>query len=282
MRKITAKKATFFVVAIAFLIVWNIGSYHVVAHKGIDFFSAGDDSNLGINVIGVIDPPLGNATRPGIGAMFSMMVLVLPTEITIVCLAEIVISSATGLDPKKKSLTRLGIMLGSASAISVFTGIVNYLLIYPAIHDIPIHTKTYLEPGTGEDGIPAVYIPQYGDAETFYSLGLNVFFLILAIIIIIGLHFVAFRFIQGLKYSATGISCALPVILYPILWSTLINQETVRAFDEMTGSIWTLTLIIGLGFILIILLLLLWKLTLLGTAPKEDKDPTAPQIDKMP
>ena len=292
MRKSTLTKATFFVVAIAFLIVWNIGSYHVVANKGLDFItpainSAPEDPNLGTNVIiGEIDPPLGNATRPGIGAMFSMMALVLPTEMTLVFLAEIIISSAIGIDPKKKSLTRLGIMLGSASAISVISGIVHYLLVYPAIHDIPIHKYTYLEPGTGitvdDVYIDPVYLPQYGDAATFFSYGLDIFFLILAAVIIIGIHFPAFRFIQGLNNTASGISLALPLIAYPIIWNMLVSQETVRAFDETTGNIWTLTLIIGMGFVLLIVALLIWKLTLIGTAPKEEIDPNKPQLEKMP
>ncbi|MHA1154823.1 MAG: hypothetical protein ACTSQK_01835, partial [Candidatus Heimdallarchaeota archaeon] len=154
MRKSTISKAIFFVVAITFLVVWNVGCYHVIAHRGIDFITPASNStpgnaNLDTNVVGVIDPPLGNATKPGIGAMFSLMALVLPTEIALVFIAEILLGTAMGLDPKKKSLTRLGIMLGSAGAISVISGIVHYLLVYPAIHDLPIHTKTYLELGTG-------------------------------------------------------------------------------------------------------------------------------------
>lgn len=291
MRKSTISKAIFFVVAIAFLVVWNVGCYHVVANRGIDFITpalnnAPGDANLDTNVNSVIDPPLGNATRPGIGAMFSMMALVLPTEITLIFIAEVILGTSIGLDPKKKSLTRFGIMLGSAGAISVISGIVHYLLVYPAIHDIPIHINTYLEPGTGIEvegvEIPAVYLPQYGDAATFNSFGLNIFFLILAAIIIIGIHYPAYRYIQGMNNTSSIVSLALPLIAYPIVWSTLIKQVTVKAFFESTGSIWTFTALIAGGFVLFSLLLLIWKLTLLGTAPKEEKkDPLTPQTEKM-
>lgn len=291
MRKSTISKTIFFVVVIAFLVVWNIGCYHVVAHKGIDFISPAvnntpGDTDLDTNVIGVIDAPLGNATKPGIKAMFSMMVLILPTELVLIFIAEVIISTAIGLDPKKKSLARLGIMIGSASAISVISGIVHYFLVYPAIHDIPIHRNTYLEPGTGVEVegimIPPVYMPQYGNTTTFHSLGLNIFFLILAAIIIIGIHYPAYRYIQGMKNTPSLISLALPLITYPIYWSTLTNQVTEKAFFESVESTWTLTLIFAGGFIMLILLLLIWRLSLVGTAPKEEKNPTASQIEKMP
>ncbi len=290
LRKSTISKAIFFVVAIAFLVVWNVGCYHVVANRGIDFITpalnnAPGDANLDTNVNRVIDPPLGNATRPGIGAMFSMMALVLPTEITLIFIAEVLLGTTMGLDPKKKSLTRLGIMLGSAGAISVISGIVHYLLVYPAIHDIPIHRKTFLEPGTGVEvegvWIPEIWLPQYGDAATFNSLGLNIFFLILASIIIIGIHYPALRYIQGMKNSVSIASLALPLIAYPLIWSTLIKQDTVKAFFESTGSFWTFTILLASGFTLFFVLLLIWKLTLLGTAPKEEKDTMAPQVEKM-
>ncbi len=291
MRKSTISKAIFFVVAITFLVVWNVGCYHVIAQRGIDFITPASNStpgnaDLDTNVVGVIDPPLGNATKPGIGAMFSLMALVLPTEIALVFIAEILLGTSMGLDPKKKSLTRLGIMLGSAGAISVISGIVHYLLVYPAIHDLPIHTKTYLEPGTGVEVegvfIPEVWLPQYGDAATFNSLGLDIFFLILAAIIIIGIHYPAYRYIQGMNNTTSIVSLALPLIAYPIVWAMLVNQVTVKAFYETTGTVWTMTALISGGLVLFFTILLIWKLTLMGTAPKEEKNPTEPQTELMP
>ncbi|MHA1555453.1 MAG: hypothetical protein ACTSPM_00825 [Candidatus Heimdallarchaeota archaeon] len=291
MRKSTISKAIFFVVAITFLVVWNVGCYHVIAQRGIDFITPASNStpgnaNLDTNVVGVIDPPLGNATKPGIGAMFSLMALVLPTEIALVFIAEILLGTSMGLDPKKKSLTRLGIMLGSAGAISVISGIVHYLLVYPAIHDLPIHTKTYLEQRTGVEVegvfIPEVWLPQYGDAATFNSLGLDIFFLILAAIIIIGIHYPAYRYIQGMNNTTSIVSLALPLIAYPIVWAMLVNQVTVKAFYETTGTVWTMTALISGGLVLFFTILLIWKLTLMGTAPKEEKNPTEPQTELMP
>jgi len=291
LRKSTISKAIFFVVAITFLVVWNVGCYHVIAQRGIDFITPASNStpgnaNLDTNVVGVIDPPLGNATKPGIGAMFSLMALVLPTEIALVFIAEILLGTSMGLDPKKKSLTRLGIMLGSAGAISVISGIVHYLLVYPAIHDLPIHTKTYLEQRTGVEVegvfIPEVWLPQYGDAATFNSLGLDIFFLILAAIIIIGIHYPAYRYIQGMNNTTSIVSLALPLIAYPIVWAMLVNQVTVKAFYETTGTVWTMTALISGGLVLFFTILLIWKLTLMGTAPKEEKNPTEPQTELMP
>ncbi len=289
MRKSTISKTIFFVVAIAFLVVWNVGCSHVVANNGLDFISptlnnVQGDANLDTNADEVIDPPLGNATKPGIGAMFSMIALLLPTEITLIFIAEVIFGTSMGLDPKKKSFARFGIMLGSAGAVSVVSGIVNYLLVYPAIHDIPIHRHTYLKPGTGIEVddvmVPPVNLPQYGSAETFNSFAVNILFLILAAIILLGAHYLALRYIQRTKITASIVSLILPLVIYPIIWSTLIKQVTEKAFFEKTGDIWTFSALLAGGFILFSLLLMLWKLTLLGTSPKEEIDPTASQIEK--
>lgn len=268
-KKIMAK-STFLVIVAALLVIWSISSYYVVANNNFSVFkpttdSIPDETNFGTNQVEeVINPPLGNNTnRPGWYAVFSFMVMNLPLEITLVFSAEIIIGSASKMDPKKLNMRRLGLMFGSASAISVFSGIIQYFLIYPAIHDLPIHNKTYVDLITEE------ILPQYGGAPTFYSEGVDILLLIVSMILLLGFHFLAFKYIQGLKYVTSSISLALPIIAYPLIWSGLTKQVTERAFYEKYSSMFILLLIIAVGYILMVFILFIWRLSLVGTAPKK-------------
>ena len=273
LQKKALKITTFMIIASAMFLIVNIGSYYVLAKTDNSYvlFTNENDSagsELGSNVNEIISPPLGNETTlPKWTTMFSLMALLLPIEIVIVFSAEIILGTSLKLDPKKKNLQRLGIMLGSSAALSVFGGIIHYLLVYPAIHDIPIHKYTFIIPGTDNQTSP-----QYGIAQTFYGLGVDVVLLALSMLLILGLHFLAFKFIQGFNWTSTSVSTGLGLIFFPSIWAILIKQVTEKEFIETTGSLWTIMTIIACGFILFLLLLLLWKLTLVGTAPKMETE----------
>ncbi|HUU77450.1 MAG TPA: hypothetical protein VMX55_03840 [candidate division Zixibacteria bacterium] len=270
MQKKIIAKSTFLVIVAALVVIWSISSYYVVANNNFSIFkpttnSNPDKTNFGTNQVEeVINPPLGNNTnRPAWYAIFTYMVMNLPLEVTLVFSAEIVIGTASKLDPKKLSMQRLGIMFGSASAISVFSGIIQYFLVYPAIHDLPIHNKTYVDLITEE------ILPQYGGAPTFYSEGVDILLLIVSMILLLGLHFLAFKYIHGMKYVTSGISLAIPLIAYPLIWSGLTKQVTERAFYEKYSSMFILLLIFAVGYILMVFILFIWRLSLIGTAPKK-------------
>ena len=275
MQKISKIKSTLLIFAAALLVIWSISSIYVVANndfndQNITNNSIPGDTDLESNVIGIIEPPLGNNTNlPPWYSVFTYMVMNLPFEITIVFSAEMIIGTAIKLDPKKLNIKRLGIMLGSAAALSVFMGVIQYFLLYPAIHDLPIHNKTYIQPGTGTDEVPAVYLPQYGGAPTFYSEGVDYLLLIVAAILILGLHFLAFKYIQNFKYLTAGVSLVIPLLVYPIFWNSLTKQVTVNKFYAQYESSFFIFLLISLGYISIILILFLWKLSLVGTSPQK-------------
>ncbi|MFW9924284.1 MAG: hypothetical protein ACFFDW_13450 [Candidatus Thorarchaeota archaeon] len=276
MQKKAVNKSLLMLLAAALLIVCSIGTYYIRAESGnsaispeINSLPNGDSISIAIEE--PINPPLGNNTNlENISGMFSSMALYLPIEITIVFVAEIIMGSALKLDPKKMNLKRLGIMLGTAAALSVICGIVHYTLVYPAMHDIPIHQYTYdiYYPATNQ----TITYPQYGGAETFFSYGVDIIVMLAAALIIVGVHFPAFKYIQRFNYLNSGVSTALPAIIYPIIWNMLINQVTANQYIEQLGNIWTLMLIFAVGFILIVLLLLIWKLTLIGTTPPESTE----------
>ena len=275
MQKISKTKSTLLIFAAALLVIWSISSIYVVANNDFDNLnitrnSNPGENNLGSNVVGIIEPPLGNNTNlPPWYSVFTYMVMNLPFEITIVFSAELIVGSALKLDQKKLNMKRLGIMLGSSAALSVFMGVIQYFLLYPAIHDLPIHNKTYIQPGTGTEEIPAVYLPQYGGAPTFYSEGVDYLLLIVAAILILGLHFLAFKYIQNFKYLTAGISLIIPLLVYPLLWNSLTKQVTENKFLEKYESIFFIFLLVSLGYIAIIIILFLWKLSLTGSSPQK-------------
>ena len=196
-----------------------------------------------------------------------MFVFTFPLEISICFIGEFVFANAIGLDPKQHNIKRFLLVMGTAIAISIITSLVHWTLVWPAIHDLPIH-RGYMEydPSAGEE------VLLYGDAEPIFSRGLDIFFLFLAAIIIIGVHFPAIRFIQNSNWKVAVGTMALPTIFYPIIWSILARQRTEGLYMEKTGQIFNITLLLALAFVVGILLIFIWRLTLMGTGTKPESN----------
>lgn len=286
------KKNAFILIVSAVLLAYNIGSFYVVAYKGVDIFTPSSNSvpppeeaTPEVNIDRIIDPPLGNdTTLPNATTFFTLMVFNIPIEITIVFLAEILVGSILKTDRQRMSFLRLLLLLGSALLLSVGSSAVHYTAVWPALHDIPLYSgHTYNQTITLMNGTEVVEImPQYGGAQAFFSFGVDIILLIVAIIVIVGMHFAAFKWIQKLKYSVSGFSLVIPALYYFIIWNSLARQITVEAFWEKTGNHFNLSLIFGLGFILMVLLILLWNLTLAGTKPDVKQSPEAAIYDEVP
>ena len=268
------KKNAFIFVAATIVLLWNIGSYYLVAHEGVDLFNPssnnvpiGDESPM-VNFDGIIPPPLGNQTNlPNASTLFTLMVFNAPIEITIVFLAEILMGSILGSDEKDRlNFLRLLLLLGASLMLTAANSVVHYLMIWPALHDAPIHAgHTFNDTSTLEE------IPQYGGAQTFFSQGVGIVMFLLAALIIVGMHFPVFKYLLKYDYIVSFASLGLPAIYYLIIWISLSKQITENLFYEKIGSQFTLGLIIATAFVVGVIVILLWNLTL-RTGPKKDAE----------
>ncbi len=387
MRKQGLKKTAFILIVSAAILLYNIGTYDLIANQGVDILTPmNNESQPGDTVITpnadqVIDPPLGNQTiLPKFNTVFTMMVFNFPIELAIVFFAEMVFSSIVKTDRKKMNFLRLLILLGSASALTVVNSLNHYFLIWPAIHDWPIHaghtyndTSTYeLKPlyGEQEDPINANYSlttqswtfihevnlsanqitkyqwvsdlsvqgrevtkEQYNTMQglsvsersayfetlgysdgiqdknkttvdlegsiyfvffnpnslqanlsvtytyqyTFFSPAITILVLIFAAIIILGIHFAAFKFIQKLSLTCSGISLLMPAVYYPVIWSAMARETRAQDLYETTGNQFMFALIVSGLFLLTIILVLIWNLTLVGTQARTKTQDTESQ-----
>jgi len=268
MRMKGMKKTAFILVVSAAILLYNIGTYSLIAEKGVDILSPmyneGQPGQTEItpNADQEIDPPLGNQTNlPGFNTIFTMMAFNFPIELTIVFFAEMVFSSIIKSDRKKMNFLRLLILLGSAAALTVVNSVNHYFLVWPAMHDWPIHAgHTYNDTSTYE------LKPLYGEQQdTFFSPAVTILIFIAAAIIILGMHFLAFKYIQKLSFLCSGVSLLMPALYYPIIWGALASQTRHIDLYEKTGNQFMLALIISGGFLLTIVLMLIWNLTLVGT-----------------
>jgi hypothetical protein len=369
------KQITFILIISAAVLLLNFGTYNLIAVQGVDFLSPMSNEDppgepvLAPNVDQEIDPPLGNqSVLPGFSTIFTMMAFNFPIELTIVFFAEMVFSSLIKADRKKMNFLRLLILLGTAGCLTVVNSVNHYFLVWPAMHDWPIHaqhtyndTTTYeLRPLYGEqedpinnshtltaeswifiqeinlsknqitkyqwvsdlsvqgkevtqeqyiamqglsdsersayfedigytDGIQdngktkidisgsvyfVFYNPNNVDANldvtytyqyTFFSPAVTILILILSAIIILGIHFLAFKYILKLSFLNSGVALLLPAIYYPIIWNSLARQTRSLDFLEKTGNQFMFALIVSGLFTLAIVLILIWNLTLMGT-----------------
>lgn len=267
MRMQGMKKTAFILIVSAAILLYNIGSYNLIANQGVDIltpmYNEGQPGETEItpNVDQEIDPPLGNQTSlPRFNTIFTMMAFNFPIELAIVFFAEMVFSSIVRSDRKKMNFMRLLILLGSASALTVVNSLNHYFLIWPAMHDWPIHAgHTY------NDTTTLLNEPLYGEQDTFFSPAVTVLIFIAAAIIILGIHFAAFKFIQKLSITCSGVSLLMPALYYPIIWSVLAKQTRESDLFEKTGNQFMFTLVISGIFLLTVILVLIWNLTLVGT-----------------
>ncbi|NHJ33544.1 MAG: hypothetical protein FK732_11855 [Asgard group archaeon] len=371
------KKTALILVISVVVLLYNIGTYNLIAEKGIDIlnpmYNEGQPDRLETNptINQEIDPPLGNQTNlPRFNTIFTMMAYNFPIEIAIVFFAEMVFSSLVRSDRKKMNFLRLLILLGSAAALTTVNSLNHYFLVWPAIHDWPIHAgHTYndtsvspyvLRPLYGEQEEPinknyslsnqswiliqevnlsknqitkyqwvsdssvqgsevtkeqflvmqgqnsserSAYFETIGYTEgikdngktsidsdgslyfvffnpnsiqanidltytyqyTFFSPAVTILVLIIAMLIILGIHFLAFRFIQQLNIVTSGVSLLMPAIYYTVILSTLARQTKAHEFFEKTGDQFMFALVLSGVFLLTIVLVLIWNLTLMGT-----------------
>ena len=262
------KKTAFILIVSAAILLYNIGSYDLIANQGVDIltpmYNAGppDETEVNPNADQEIDPPLGNQTNlPKVNTIFTMMVFNFPIELAIVFFAEMVFSSIIKTDRKKLNFLRLLILLGSASALTVVNSLNHYFLIWPAMHDWPIHAgHTY------NDTTTLLNEPLYGEnQDTFFSPAVTILIFITAAIIILGIHFLAFKFIQKLSITCSGVSLLMPAIYYPVIWNAMARQTRQQDLFEKTGNQFMFALIVSGIFLLTVILVLIWNLTLVGT-----------------
>jgi len=251
--KRSINKSSIIFVAVTILIIWNIGSFYLTAQKSETSLTP---SNTAISETGIqtpslqqIDPPLGTAAKlPNATTYFNLLLFNLPIEITVVFLAEFFIGAMMKTDKKRSTFLRLLLMLGVASLLTVASSLVHYLLVWPAMHDMPIHY-----PDTEFE---------YNPAETFYSPAVDIILFITAAIIVISLHFPVFKFLLGHKYSASGFGLIIPALYFFIVWYTLTKQKIPTGFWDKTQQTFYLNIIFAGGFIFITTLVLIWNLTL--------------------
>ncbi|MCK5184881.1 MAG: hypothetical protein KAQ95_11290 [Candidatus Heimdallarchaeota archaeon] len=262
------KKTAFILIVSAAILLYNIGTYDLIANQGVDIltpmYNEGPPGETEIipNVDQEIDPPLGNQTNlPKFNTIFTMMVFNFPIELAIVFFAEMVFSSIVREDRKKLNFLRLLILLGSASALTVVNSLNHYFLIWPAIHDWPIHAGHEYN-----DTTTLLMEPLYGEnQDTFFSPAVTILIFIAAAIIILGIHFLAFKFIQKLSITCSGVSLLMPAIYYPVIWNAMARQTRHQDLFETTGTQFMFALVISGIFLLAIILILIWNLTLVGT-----------------
>ena len=259
-KKIISKNLIIFVAA-TILIVWNIGSFQLAAQKTETSLTPSKNGvpgdGLGTPGVQQIQPPLGNVTNlPNATTYLNMFIFNLPIELTVVFLGEFFIGALVKTDKKRSTFLRLLQTLGVGTLLSVFSGLVNYLIVWPAMHDMPIH---YPDPSF-----------EYVPAETFFTPAVDVVMYFVAIIIILALHFLAFKFLLGYKYSSSGIGIIMPALYYFIVWRSLTKQKIPQAFWDKSQQHFYLALIFAGGFILINVLILIWNLSL-ATRKKPEK-----------
>ncbi|MHA1186642.1 MAG: hypothetical protein ACTSSK_07175, partial [Candidatus Heimdallarchaeota archaeon] len=218
LQKKNLMKFAIFMFAVMLMVGWNYVSFRVVAQGDFNLFdnpattnSLPEITNPTTQVDYIVDPPLGNSTSlPGFTTVFSLMALNLPVQIIFVFLAEVLMGTALKLDPKRLNIKRLGIMIGSALALTVVVSLVYYLMVWPAMHDLAIHNQgTFNDPITEEQNIL-----QYGGAQTFFTKGVDILLLVFAMIFIMGFNFLAFKFIQRLTYLTSALSIAYPLVYF--------------------------------------------------------------------
>ena len=100
---------------------------------------------------------------------------------------------------------------------------------------------------------------------TFFSPAVTILIFIAAAIIILGIHFLAFKFIQKLSLVCSGVSLLMPAVYYPIIWSAIARQTREQDLYETTGNQFMFALILAGIFLLGVVLILIWNLTLMGT-----------------
>ncbi|MHA1121504.1 MAG: hypothetical protein ACTSPC_01665 [Candidatus Heimdallarchaeota archaeon] len=395
-RKLGLKKTAFILIVSAAILLYNIGTYDLIANQGVDIlapmYNEGQpgDTEITPNAGQEIYPPLGNQTYlPKANTIFTMMVFNFPIELAIVFFAEMVFSSIVKSDRKKMNFLRLLILLGSASALTVVNSLNHYFLVWPAVHDWPIHaghtyndTTTYeIKPLYGElinanysltnqswtfiqevnlaenqimryqwvsnlsvqgrevtkeqfntmqgqslsersayfetigytEGIQdnnkttidlegSIYFVFFNPNSlqanldmtytyqfTFFSPAVTILIFIAAAIIILGIHFLAFKFIQKLSLTCSGaiiilgihflafkfiqklsltcsgISLLMPAVYYPVIWSAMARETRAQDLYETTGNQFMFALILSGLFLLAVVLVLIWNLTLVGT-----------------
>ncbi len=370
------KKIAFILIVSLAILVYNIGTYDLIANKGVDILSpsynASPPGQTEITPSQEIEPPLGNETvLPGYRTIFTMMVYNFPIELTIVFFAEMVFTSLVREDRKKMNFLRVLILLGSAAALTVVNSANHYFLVWPAIHDWPIHAgHQWNDTSTTSSGIlrplygvqegpinnnhtlsaesftfiqetnlsknqitkyqwisnisvqgievtreqfltlqglsPSERVAYFEDLDyyegikdskktsvnsdgsiyfvfynpntelafldvtytyqyTFFTPAVTILMLILAALIILGIHFLAFKYIQKLSNLNSGVSLIMPAIYYPVIWNILARQTREQDFLEKTGNQFMFALIVSGIFLLTIILILIWNLTLVGT-----------------
>ncbi len=229
------KKSIFMIIAAMVVIVWNVGCYNLIAKQGINLFGPSinntpiiDDPTTNIDYI--IDPPLGNETSlPKFTTLFTLMAFNLPMEILIIFLAEIVLGSILRIERQRMTFLRLLLLLGSAIALTIANSVIHYFAVWPAMHDWPIHRElTFNDTSTYE------LVPQYGGAEVFNSKGVDFLLFMVAMIVIVGMHFPVFKYLLRYNNLLSGLSLVIPFLNYFIVWFLLSRQVTANNFWERT------------------------------------------------
>ncbi|MHA1220344.1 MAG: hypothetical protein ACTSQB_01280 [Candidatus Heimdallarchaeota archaeon] len=284
------KKNAFMLIVITVLIVYNVGSFYAVAYKGQDIFAPSTNNqplptpDPSTNIDNVINPPLGNETTlPNATTLFTLMVFNLPIEIAIVFLVEMLVGSMFRTEKKRMNFLRLLLLLGSAALLSIGSSTIQYFAVWPAMHDFPIHAgHTFNETILLPNGTLIYEVrPQYGeDIETFFTLGVDVILMIVAGIVIVGLHFPVFKWLQKLNNKTNVAGLFIPALYYFIIWFTLARQVSGAEFEDKTASHFNLSLLLALGFVLGVFLILIWNLTLAGGKVKKMQTVEAEKYDE--
>jgi hypothetical protein len=263
----------FILIIAAVVVTWNIGCYNLIVVRGVNLFSDNrpvidnPSTNYDYLIIDdIIEPPMGNSTSlPKFTTLFTLMLFTFPIEIVVVFLSEMLLGSILRVEKKQMSFMRLLILLGTSLALGVASATINYVAVWPALHDIPINRNLQFNDTSVDPG--GVLTPQYGGAETFFSPAVAILVLLIAAILIVGIHFPVYKFILNMNYLQSSISLALPALYYFVIWFTLSRQTTQGNFWEKTGSHFYLSLILAAGIVFLVLVILLWNMTLESRAP---------------
>ncbi|MEA2070354.1 MAG: hypothetical protein U9O98_03595 [Asgard group archaeon] len=251
MKRLKNPKMAIFIICSLMVIIWSIGITYLYAFP--------QDNNNSLPIIKQEEydiPPLESKGLSDFLVVFSLIGLTLPAELSIVFLAEVVIGSAMNLDRKDMNFMRLLRVIGIGALLSIITAIMFYLVVYPAIHDLHAYTK----PDT---------IVYETELEPNFTFGGAVTLLFFGLLFINSYHFIAFHLLQNLNLKASAFALVIPIIAYPVFWNGLVKQYTIDDFGEKTGSFFTGMLIISTAFILVYFFVLMWRLSLIGTAAEE-------------
>ena len=242
------------------LLVLNIGISLTFSYKNISLFKNNNltNDNLKTNIDEIINPPLGNQTvYPSYQTFFSILLFIFPIELSVIFLSEFILyNNLEKMTKKRISFLRLLLLIGLAILLSIGVTIVHYLLIYPALHDWPIH-----------QGYTFDDTPQYGGAQTFHTKGIDILLFIVAMVLILGIHYPITKYLLKYKFLTSGICLITPGIYYFTIWLMLSKQITPDNFYDKTGIHFWFGVLISGGFLLVVILILLWRLTLIGTQP---------------